>query len=119
MTPIPRATLDTALTAFQRELARAIWPPVAISAIAIVGFLFALISVEGQPPYPTAVVLVGVIIAFLLIQVPLFYFRRSVRRLSTKHGLICPSCGAHLGFGYATLRRTGACRVCGSNVTTA
>jgi hypothetical protein len=119
MTLIPRNSLDTSLAACQRDFVRAVLPPVVIFGIAIIGLLLAFISVEGQPPYPMPIAVAALVVVFLLFQIPLFYLRRSVRRLSTKHGLICPSCGAFLGFSYATLKKTGACRACGTNITIA
>jgi hypothetical protein len=118
MTPIPKATLDASLAAYQRDLARALLPTVTLFGVALVGLLLTLISVEGKPPYPTWIVISAFVIVFGLAQIPLAIFRRNVRRLSAKHGLICPSCSAPLGFGYATLKRTGNCRACGANVTT-
>jgi len=50
---------------------------------------------------------------FVLVQITMHYFRRTVRRLSAAHQLMCPSCGRALGFSYSTLQKTGKCRFCG------
>ena len=80
MTPIPTAILNASLAAYQRELARAVLPTVALFGVALVGLTLAFISVEGKPPYPTGIAISAFVIVFVLAQIPLALFRRNVRK---------------------------------------
>lgn len=115
---LPKSTLDALMSSYQRDLMRALLPVVAIY-VAVMGGLFLLyveFAAQLAPPYKTWAGLALLLAVILAAQVVMVYFRRSVRRLSAARGLICPSCGAALGFGYATLKRTGTCRACGARV---
>jgi hypothetical protein len=97
---------------------RAVLPVLLIYCAVAAGLFLSYLKLSNQipAPYKTWVTLALWVVVFLLIQVVMVYFRRNVRRLSTERGLICPSCGAALGFSYATLKRTGKCRACGAQV---
>ena len=97
---------------------RSLLPVLAIYCVTVVGFFLLYVKFSNQLPssYKTWTALALFVFVFLLAQVPMMYFRRNVRRLSTERGLICPSCSTALGFSYATLKRTGKCRACGAQV---
>lgn len=115
MSPLSASTLQTKLSAYQRDLARHMLVPVvafcALTALIVLGY-----NALGTR-WPSTYKAVGAMIAvFAAAQVAMAAFRRNVATLSRVHGLICPSCGAALGFKYATLKRTGNCGVCRAKV---
>jgi hypothetical protein len=115
MTPVPQAGLRATLDAYQRDLAWAMLPVLAMS-IVVAGLVALAYSHFGArlPGADRTKAIVGFLCVIALVQIPMSYFRRAVRRLSAAHGLVCPSCGAALGFRYATLKRTGKCSTCGN-----
>ncbi len=119
MTPnkaaLPASTLQTRLSAYQRDLARHMLVPLvafcALTALIVLGYT--ALGSRWPSTYKAAGAMIAV---FAAGQLAMAAFRRNVASLSRVHGLICPSCSAALGFNYATLKRTGTCGVCGAKV---
>jgi hypothetical protein len=114
MTSLPQIDFRATLNAYQRDLARAMLP-VLVAFLAVGGFAAVAYSHfrDRLPGADSTKAIFLFLCVLVLVQFPMSYFRSAVRRLSAAHGLICPSCGAALGFHYATLKRTGKCSICG------
>jgi hypothetical protein len=107
--------LHNAASAYQRHLLRQMLVPLAVFMASVFGLLllYETLGARWASAYKTAV---AIAVMLLLVQIPRTAFLRNVTRLSKSHGLICPSCGIALGLSYATLKRTGKCGQCGTQV---
>ena len=111
----PRPALLAKLSAYNRDLGRTMLWPLAIFSVLMVGLFYLARSLD--PGHTLRQVSWLVIAGAALVTFrTVAAFHRAVSRLSKVHGLICPSCGAALGLGYATLKRAGTCHKCGTRI---
>jgi hypothetical protein len=109
------SALQARLWAYQRDLARHMLVPMLVF-FAMVATLVFFFETYGSRWPSTYRAWVAIVAAFVLSQLMMFLLRRNITTLSRTHGLVCPSCGAAMGFRYSTLRRTGKCGACGASV---
>jgi hypothetical protein len=118
MSLLSKSAAATAMAGYQRQLFRVILPALGVYLAIVIPLILFYVAFADQlsQSYKTPVGIALMVVVVVAMQIPLASFRRNARELSVANGLVCPNCQSPLCDSYATLKRTGKCRYCGSQV---